>query len=65
MSAAPNVLERLLTTPGAPGQEGAAVAVWSEYNAVLFLVCMLGAMLVLRLGRGGRPSSSASPRWRH
>jgi hypothetical protein len=27
---------------------GAALAVWSEYNAVLFLVCMLGAMLILR-----------------
>jgi hypothetical protein len=27
---------------------GAALAVWSQYNAVLFLVCMLGAMLVLR-----------------
>ena len=26
----PPVLERLLTTPGAPGQEGAAVAVWRE-----------------------------------
>ena len=30
MSAAPPVLERLLSTPGAPGQEGAAVAVWRE-----------------------------------
>jgi hypothetical protein len=27
---------------------GAALAVWSEYNAILFLVCMLGAMLGLR-----------------
>jgi hypothetical protein len=27
---------------------GAALAVWSEYNAILFLVCMLSAMLVLR-----------------
>ena len=57
MSAAPEVLERLLTTPGAPGQEGAAVAVWREAAEEFASVTVdaMGTPVARVDGRGEHP----------
>jgi putative aminopeptidase FrvX len=58
VSAAPPVLERLLTTPGAPGQEGAAVAVWreaAEEFASSVTVDKMGTPVARVDGRGEHP----------
>jgi putative aminopeptidase FrvX len=57
VSAAPEVLERLLTTPGAPGQEGAAVAVWREAAEEFATVTVdaMGTPVARVDGRGEHP----------
>jgi putative aminopeptidase FrvX len=57
MSAVPELLRRLLTTPGAPGQEGAAVEVWSEAAAEFAAVSVdaMGTPVARVDGRGEHP----------
>ena len=58
MSGAPAFLERLLTTPGAPGQEEAAVAVWreaAEEFASAVTVDRMGTPVARVDGRGEHP----------
>ncbi|HZT54434.1 MAG TPA: hypothetical protein VE995_08640, partial [Gaiellaceae bacterium] len=56
--AVPELLERLLTTPGPSGQEGAAAAVWREAAASVGEVSAdaLGSSWVRVPGTGGGPS---------
>jgi putative aminopeptidase FrvX len=53
----PELLERLLTTPGAPGQEGAAVKVWSDAAAEFASVSVdaMGTPVARVDGRGEHP----------
>jgi putative aminopeptidase FrvX len=57
LSAVPEPLARLLTTPGAPGQEGAAVKVWSEAAEEFASVSVdaMGTPVARVDGRGEHP----------
>jgi putative aminopeptidase FrvX len=57
LSPLPELLARLLTTPGAPGQEGAAVRVWSEAAEEFASVSMdaMGTPVARVDGRGEHP----------
>ena len=57
MSTVPELLRRLLTTPGAPGQEGAAVKVWREAAEEFASVSVdaMGTPVARVDGRGERP----------
>jgi putative aminopeptidase FrvX len=57
LSPLPELLARLLTTPGAPGQEGAAVKMWSEAAAEFASVSVdaMGTPVARVDGRGQHP----------